>query len=105
MRLNLYRVDGGYFVCPAGTNIPASHAADLQGRAPDMQFLSRDTAGRSFIEDHMRNNGAVLMDEHVAGIMLAGYPAGKARVLIRTRVASRATGQATLRGGAISAIR
>ena len=30
MRLNLYRVDGGYFVCPAGTNIPASHAADLQ---------------------------------------------------------------------------
>ncbi|WP_155944656.1 hypothetical protein [Pseudoxanthomonas sp. Root630] len=79
MRLHLYRVDGGYFVCPAGTAVPASHAADLKGRNPDMQFLSRDTAGRTFIEDHMRNNGAVLMDEHVAGIMLAGYPAWENR--------------------------
>jgi len=79
MRLNLYRVDGGYFVCPAGTPIPASHADDLKGRTPDMQFLSRDTAGRSFIEEHMHNNGAVLMDEHVANIMLAGYPAWENR--------------------------
>lgn len=44
-----------------------------QGRAPDMRFLSRDTAGRKFIEDHVRLNGAVLMDERVANIMLAGY--------------------------------
>lgn len=73
MRLNLYRVDGGYFVCPADAPIPASHASDLQGRQPDMRFLSRDTAGRIFIEEHMRTNGAVLMDQRVADIMLAGY--------------------------------
>ncbi len=39
-----------------------------------MRFLSRDTAGRQFIEEHMRTNGAVVMDERVADIMLAGYP-------------------------------
>ncbi|MBD9480956.1 hypothetical protein [Pseudoxanthomonas sp. PXM02] len=74
MRLNLYRVDGGYFVCPADDPIPASHTSELKDRAPDMRFLSRDTAGRKFIEDHMRLNGAILMDERVANIMLAGYP-------------------------------
>ena len=75
MRLHLYRVEGGFFVCPADAPVPASHAADLQARRPDMMFLSRDTAGRKFIEDHMRTNGAVLMDERVAEIMLAGHPA------------------------------
>ena len=74
MRLNLYRVDSGYFVCPADSPVPASHASELKDRVPDMRFLSRDTAGRRFIEDHMRLNGAVLMDERVANIMLAGYP-------------------------------
>ena len=75
MRLNLYRVDGGYFVCPADVPVPASHASEIGGREPDMRFLSRDTAGRKFIEDHMRMNGAVLMDQRVADIMLAGYSA------------------------------
>lgn len=37
-----------------------------------MQFLSRDTPGRSFIEDHMRLNGYVVMDQRLADIMLAG---------------------------------
>lgn len=74
MRLHLYRVEGGYFVCPADAPVPVSHAAELTGRAPDMRFLSRDTAGRQFIEEHMRTNGAVVMDERVADIMLAGYP-------------------------------
>ena len=73
MRLNLYRVTDGYFVCPADAPIPSSYAPELQGREPDMRFLSRDTAGRKFIEDHMRANGAVLMDPRVADIMLAGY--------------------------------
>jgi len=80
MRLNLYRVDGGYFVCPADAPIPSSHWFDLKGREPDMRFLSRDTAGRSFIEEHMRTNGAVLMDQRVADIMLAGYHAWVSRV-------------------------
>jgi hypothetical protein len=79
MRLHLYRVDGGYFVCPADKRVPDSHALELEGRGPDMLFLSRDTAGRTFIEDHMRNNGAVLMDEYVAGVMLAGYPGWETR--------------------------
>ncbi len=74
MRLHLYRVDGGYLVCPADAPVPASHASELRDRRPGMTFLSRDTAGRKFIEDHMRTNGAVLMDERVADIMLAGYP-------------------------------
>lgn len=78
MKLHLYRVDGGYFVCPADKRVPDSHA-ELQGRSPDMLFLSRDTAGRTFIEDHMRTNGAVLMDERVADIMLAGYPGWDSR--------------------------
>lgn len=81
MKLHLYRVDGGYFVCPAGVEVPDSHASELDGRGPDMVFLSRDTAGRKFIEEHMRTNGAVLMDEQVAGIMLAGYPAWENRVV------------------------
>lgn len=79
MRLNLYRVDGGYFVCPADAAVPASHASETGEREPDMRFLSRDTAGRKFIEDHMRMNGAVLMDQRVADIMLAGYSAWKHR--------------------------
>lgn len=74
MRLHLYRVDSGYLVCPADALVPASHAFELRDRRPSMMFLSRDTAGRTFIEDHMRTNGAVLMDERVADIMLAGYP-------------------------------
>jgi hypothetical protein len=74
LRLHLYRVDGGYLVCPADAPVPASHASELRDRRPSMMFLSRDTAGRKFIEDHMRTNGAVLMDERVADIMLAGYP-------------------------------
>jgi hypothetical protein len=60
-------------VCPVDSPMPASHASELEGRAPDMRFLSRDTAGRAFIDDHVRLNGAVLMDERVANIMLAGY--------------------------------
>lgn len=80
MRLHLYRVEGGYFVCPADKRIPDSHASELEGRRPDMLFLSRDTAGRTFIEDHMRTNGAVLMDDRVADIMLAGYPGWETRV-------------------------
>ncbi len=79
MRLHLYRVDAGFFVCPAGADVPESHASELKGRGPDMQFLSRDTAGRKFIEDHMRMNGAVLMDQRVADIMLAGYPGWMSR--------------------------
>lgn len=75
MNLHLYRLDEGYLVCPAGENVPESYASELQGRRPDMNFLSRDTAGRTFIEEHMRLNGFVLMDEPVANIMLAGYPA------------------------------
>lgn len=39
-----------------------------------MRFLSRDTASRKFTENHMLLNGAVLMDERVANIMLAGSP-------------------------------
>jgi hypothetical protein len=74
MRLHLYRLDGGYFVCPADAPVPTPHADDLRDRRPDMMFLSRDTAGRKFIEDHMRTNGAVMMDARVADIMLAGYP-------------------------------
>ncbi len=73
MRLTLYRVEGGYLVCPADSPIPLSHATELGGREPDMRFLSRDTAGRKFIDEHMRTNGAVLMDQRVANIMLAGY--------------------------------
>ncbi len=72
MRLNLFRVDGGYFVCPADAPIPPSQS-ELHGRQPDMRFLSRETAGRSFIEEHMRANGSVFMDERVAEIMLAGH--------------------------------
>lgn len=79
MRLHLYRVEGGYFVCPADAPVPGSHAAELKGRAPDMRFLSRDTAGRQFIEDHMRTNGAVLMDQRVADMMLSGYPGWESR--------------------------
>lgn len=75
MRLNLYRIDGGYFVCPADGPVPASHAEDLAGRPPDMTFLSRDTAGRRFMEEHMRNNGAAVLDPRVADIMLAGNAA------------------------------
>lgn len=73
MRLNLYRIDGGYFVCPADSPIPSSHAGELVGRKPDMTFLSRETAGRRFMEEHMRNNGAAVLDPRVADIMLAGY--------------------------------
>lgn len=72
MRLNLYRVGGGYLLCPAGAPVPESHASELKDRRPDLQLLSRQTAGRQFIEDHMRNNGAVVLDEAVAGMMLAG---------------------------------
>ena len=74
MRLHLYRVEGGYVVSPADAPVPASHAFDLKDRQPDMRFLSRDTAGRQFIEEHMRTNGAVLMDQQVADIMLGGCP-------------------------------
>lgn len=74
MRLHLYRVEEGYLVCPAGAPLPASHEDEVAGRAPDLVFLSRDTAGRAFIEEHMRLNGAVVMDPKVAAIMLAGFP-------------------------------
>jgi hypothetical protein len=74
MRLHLYRIDGGYFLCPADSPVPASHSSELKGRAPDLRLLSRDTAGRQFIEEHMRLNGAVVMDQRVADIMLAGHP-------------------------------
>lgn len=74
MRLYLYRVEGGYFVCRADSPIPASHVFELKDRQPDMRFLSRDTAGRQFIEEHMRTNGAVLIDQQVADLMLKGYP-------------------------------
>lgn len=74
MRLHLYRVEGGYLVCPADGPIPASHAFELKGRQPDMRFLARDTAGRQFIDEHMRTNGAVILDQRVADIMLGGYP-------------------------------
>lgn len=72
MRLNLYRVDGGYLLCPADAPVPESHASELKERRPDLQLLSRDTAGRQFIEDHMRNNGAAVLDDTVAETMLAG---------------------------------
>lgn len=74
MRLHLYHVEDGYFVCRADVPVPTSHVDDLRDRQPDMRFLSRDTAGRQFIEEHMRTNGSVLMDQQVADIMLSGYP-------------------------------
>lgn len=75
MNLQFYRLEEGYLVCPASGSVPASYASELRGRRPDMNFLSRDTVGRKFIEDHMRLNGFILMDEAVANIMLANYPA------------------------------
>ena len=59
MKLHLYRVEDGYLVCPADKPVPATHAFDLKDERPDMVFFSRDTVGRTFIEEHMRRNGAV----------------------------------------------
>lgn len=73
MRLQLFRMEDGYLVCPAGMP-PESWQQACDGRTPDLMFLSRDTAGRQYIEEHMRSNGAVVMDQRVADIMLAGYP-------------------------------
>lgn len=78
MRLQLFRIEDGYLVCPAGTP-PAQWQQECAGRNPDMLFLSRDTAGRQFTEEHMRSNGAVVMDQRVADIMFAGYPGWESR--------------------------
>jgi len=74
MRLHLYRVDGGYLLCRGDVPVPEPHASELKNQHPDLHLLSRQAAGRHFIEDHMRNNGAVLMDQDVAELVLSGCP-------------------------------
>jgi hypothetical protein len=72
MHLQLFKIPGGYLVCPAGKALPDNWAASLS--APDMLFRSSALRAQGFIEEQVRINGSVILDHEVANMMFEDYP-------------------------------